>query len=79
MGDCSGTLLTPYVVLSAGHCTEDGGEVNSVTYVRYDADIDAAIANELPGYPIVTAWLNTTGVAGRAVPHPEHCSAVQRQ
>jgi hypothetical protein len=69
---CSGTLLTPYVVLTAGHCTEGGGEVNSVTYVRNDADIDAAIASELPGYPGVTAWLDATWVAGQAVPHPEY-------
>jgi hypothetical protein len=69
---CSGTLLTPYVVLTAGHCTEGGGEVNSVTYVRNDADIDAAIASELPGYPGVTASLDATWVAGQAVPHPEY-------
>lgn len=69
---CSGTLLTPYVVLTAGHCTEGGGEVNSLTYVRNDADIDAAITNELPGYPTVTAWLNATWVAGQAVPHPQY-------
>jgi len=69
---CSGTLLTPYVVLTAGHCTEGGGEVNSVTYVRNTPDIDAAIANELPGYPSVTAWLNATWAAGQAVPHPEY-------
>jgi hypothetical protein len=68
---CSGTLLTPYVVLTAGHCTEGGGEVNSVTYVRNDADIDAAFALERPGYPSTTAWLNDTWVAGQAVPHPE--------
>jgi hypothetical protein len=69
---CSGTLLTPYVVLTAGHCTEGGGEVNSLTFVRNDADIDATIANELPGYPSVTAWLNATWVAGQAVPHPQY-------
>lgn len=69
---CSGTLLTPYVVLTAGHCTEGGGEVNSVTYVRNDADIDAAFALERPGYPSTTAWLNATWVAGQAVPHPEY-------
>jgi hypothetical protein len=68
---CSGTLLTPYVVLTAGHCTEGGGEVNSLTYVRNTSDIDAAIASERPGYPSTTAWLNATWVRGRAVPHPD--------
>jgi hypothetical protein len=69
---CSGTLLTPYVVLTAGHCTEGGGQVNSLTYVRNTSDIDAAIASELPGFPNVTAWLNATWVRGQAVPHPDY-------
>ena len=66
---CTGTLLTPYVVLTAGHCTEDGGVTNLATWVRNDADIDAAIANELPGQT-VAQWLATTWVSGTAVPHP---------
>jgi hypothetical protein len=69
---CSGTLLTPYVVLTAGHCTEGGGEVNSVTYVRNVPDIDAAFAAERPNYASTTAWLNATWVRGQAVPHPEY-------
>ena len=69
---CTGTLLTPYVVLTAGHCTEGAGVANSATYVRNDADIDAAINSELPGYPGVTAWLNATWVRGQAVPHPQY-------
>jgi hypothetical protein len=67
---CTGTLLTPYVVVTAGHCTEGGGSVNSLTYVRNTPDLDAAIAAELPGFPNVTAWLNATWVKGQAVPHP---------
>lgn len=68
---CTGTLLTPYVVLTAGHCTEGGGAVNSVTYVRNAPDIDAAFAAERPNYPSTTAWLNATWVRGQAVPHPQ--------
>lgn len=69
---CTGTLLTPYVVLTAGHCTEGAGQANDATWVRNDPDIDAAIASELPSYlPNVEAWLNATWVRGRAVPHPD--------
>lgn len=68
---CTGTLLTPYVVLTAGHCTEGGGQVNSLTYARNSPDIDAAISNELGSYPSVTSWLDATWVRGQAVPHPQ--------
>ena len=38
---CSGTLLSPTVVLTAGHCTEDAeGNPNLATYVRNDPVID---------------------------------------
>jgi hypothetical protein len=69
---CTGTLLTPYVVLTAGHCTEELGVVNSGTWVRNDADIDAAFAAERPLYPSTLAWLDAEWVAGQAVPHPQY-------
>lgn len=67
---CTGTLLTPYVVLTAAHCTEEAGVVNIRTWVRNDPDIDAAIAKELGTYPNALAWLNDTWVSGDAIPHP---------
>lgn len=69
---CTGTLLTPYVVLTAGHCTEGGGETNNLTYVRNDSDIDAALAIERPGYANTAAWVDATWVRGQAVPHPDY-------
>lgn len=69
---CTGTLLTPYVVLTAGHCTEEAGVVNSGTWVRNDPDIDAAFAAERPLYGSTLAWLNAEWVSGQAVPHPEY-------
>lgn len=74
---CTGTLLTPYVVLTAGHCTEEGGAVNLATYVRNDPDIDAAIASELPTYPSLQAWLDAEWTAGQAVPHPQYADYEQ--
>jgi hypothetical protein len=69
---CSGTLLTPYVVLTAGHCTEELGQVNINTWVRNDADIDTAYATERPNYSSTRAWLNATWITGTAVPHPNY-------
>ena len=68
---CTGTLLTPYVVVTAGHCTEGGGQANSATWVRNTPDIDAAFAAERPSYPSTVAWLDATWTSGRAVPHPQ--------
>jgi hypothetical protein len=36
---CSGTLMSPSVMLTAGHCTEEGGVVNLRTWVRFDPNI----------------------------------------
>jgi hypothetical protein len=68
---CTGTLITPYVVVTAGHCTEGGGVANSETWVRNDASIDAAYASERPNYPSLGAWLGATWTPGRAIPHPD--------
>jgi secreted trypsin-like serine protease len=35
---CTGTLLSPTVMLTAGHCVEEYGNTNDVTYVRFDED-----------------------------------------
>lgn len=69
---CTGTLLTPYVVLTAGHCTEEAGVVNINTWVTNDSDVDAAYAAERPNYPSLLAYLDAEWISGTAVPHPEY-------
>ena len=69
---CSGTLLSPTVVLTAGHCTEEAGAVNINTWVRNDADLDAAFAAERPSYTSTRAWLDATWSKGQAIPHPQY-------
>ena len=64
---CTGTLLSPTVVLTAGHCVEESGNVNDVTYVRFTEE---ALANR-GDYATLQDWLNAEWVrAERVVPHP---------
>jgi hypothetical protein len=74
---CTGTLLTPYVVLTAGHCTEEGGKANVVTWVRNTSNIDLAFQTERPSYPSGLAWLDATWVRGTAIPHPNYADYAQ--
>lgn len=71
---CSGTLLTPTVVLTAGHCTQGpSGFPNDATWVRSAPDIDYLIETEFPNYggdPF--AWLDDTWVRGEAYAHPQY-------
>ena len=65
---CTGTLLSPTVMLTAGHCTESEGSTNDVTYVRFTQDALAGIEN----YPTTQAWLDAEWIlAERVIPHPQ--------
>ena len=66
---CSGTLLSPTVMLTAGHCVEEAGNVNDVTYVRFDEDALAGIGN----YGSLQAWLDNEWIlAAQVIPHPQY-------
>jgi len=72
---CTGTLLSEYVVLTAGHCTSSHGFTNFGTWVRNDASIDDARAIELapnPTFGQFEDWANTYWISGQAVPHPDY-------
>lgn len=66
---CTGTLLAPAVMLTAGHCTEEYGEQNYNTWVSFDPEIS------FPGvtnYDELIDYLNANWIKGTAIPHPQY-------
>ncbi|NJN45126.1 MAG: trypsin-like serine protease, partial [Anaerolineae bacterium] len=61
MWRCSGTLLSPTVFLTAGHCTEAPA---AHVEIWFDADVDAGIPGN--GYPFVG------DVGGTPYTHPDY-------
>lgn len=65
---CTGTLLAPTVMLTAGHCVEEYGNTNDVTYVRFAENAFAGRGN----YRTLDQWLKREWIKARAViPHPQ--------
>jgi hypothetical protein len=66
---CSGTLLSPTVMLTAGHCVEEAGNTNDVTYVRFDENALTGLGD----YRSVSQWLKKEWIKAKAViPHPQY-------
>lgn len=62
---CTGTMIAPRVMLTAGHCVEEAGNINDVTYVRFDED---AIADY---YAPTAKWLKDKWLpVATVIPHP---------
>lgn len=73
---CSGTLLTPTVFLTAGHCTEDADGVNLGTWATFDrvVDVDAISNRDWTKYPTLNSFLDDPAngwIAGIPYPHPD--------
>jgi hypothetical protein len=65
---CTGTLLSPTVMLTAGHCVESEGNTNTVTYVRFTED---ALADR-GAYSTTQEWLDAKWIlAAEVIPHPQ--------
>ena len=74
---CTGTLISPTLVLTAAHCTgwlDENGDLqaNDVTYVSNVSDIGAFFDATRPSYPTTAAWLDAEWISGQAIPHPEY-------
>jgi hypothetical protein len=66
---CTGTLISPTVMLTAGHCVEEKGKTNDETWVRFTEDALAGRAS----YPNTRAWLRAEWIpAKRVIPHPQY-------
>jgi hypothetical protein len=64
---CTGTLISPTVMLTAGHCTEERGNVNDETWVRFDED---PVADR--GTGPLQQWLKDKWIkATKVIPHPQ--------
>jgi hypothetical protein len=66
---CTGTLLSPEVMLTAGHCTAEAGNPNDITYVRFDENALSGIDD----YPTIQDWLDNEWIlANTTIPHPQY-------
>lgn len=67
---CSGTLIAPKIVLTAGHCTEENNVPNLNTYVKFTPEI--SFAGYVPGTPVLDYLNNPANgwYRGTAMPHP---------
>jgi hypothetical protein len=70
---CSGTLLSPTVMLTAGHCTEESGATNLKTWVRFtpEASIQSGCSTRACLDKFLddrkNGWIQAT-----AYPHPQY-------
>jgi hypothetical protein len=70
---CSGTLIAPTVVLTAAHCTADGGELTSRSWVTFASEVhidDWALQLGDEGFAAYLDSRKEDFVTGQGIPHP---------
>jgi hypothetical protein len=70
---CTGTMMSPTVMLTAGHCTEEGGVTNLRTWVKFTPEI--ALVTGCTTRACLNAYLDTPAngwTAATAHPHPNY-------
>ena len=67
---CTGTLLSPQVLLTAGHCTEEFGVTNLDTWVSFEPEIVFPSDLDLDDDEAFKAYLDANFIHGQAYPHP---------
>src|SRR5262245_49954206 len=67
---CSGTLMSPTVFMTAGHCTEEAGVTSLHTWAKFTP---AITFEGRSNYPSLAAFLDDKKngwIKGDAIPHP---------
>jgi secreted trypsin-like serine protease len=67
---CTGTLISPRTMLTAGHCTEEGGVANLNTWITFDTQVTLPhfeSRDDLVNY-LNQNWITTSEV----IPHPNY-------
>ena len=70
---CTGTMMSPTVMMTAGHCTEEGGVVNLRTWVKFTPDI--SVHSGCSTRKCLDKFLDDPRngwVKGTAIPHPQY-------
>jgi hypothetical protein len=67
---CTGTMLTPHVMLTAGHCTSEGGVPNYKTWVSFDPQI--TFPEDVVDDESRIEYMDANWISGTAIPHPDY-------